>query len=95
MLLELTKFDFKSNQIFSTRMEEYDRTLWTLQNMNGETVSPAMKVGIVWNRMGHSDLASHAVMNTVKGWQRMLMLCRKDQRVEPTNMPQQWETPDT
>ena len=44
-------------------MEEYDRTLLALQNMNGETVSPAMKVGIVWDRLGDSDLASHVVMN--------------------------------
>ena len=78
-------------------MEEYDRTLLALQNMNGETVSPAMKVGIVWDRLGDSDLASHAVMNAewLKDWQRTLMLCRRDQGVEPANLSQKGETPDT
>ena len=42
---------------------DYERAVVTVQNVSSETVSSAMKVGLVLNRLGDSELGSQLVMN--------------------------------
>ena len=46
-----------------SNMEEYGRAVLAVQSVSGETVSSAMKVGMVLSRPGDSERASHLVMN--------------------------------
>ena len=57
-LLELWRPDFRGDLL--CKMEEYERAVLALQNTSGETVSSAMKVGVVLNRLRDSELAAHS-----------------------------------
>ena len=49
VLLELMRFDFTGD--FLSEMKEHERSVLTSQNVSGETVSSAMNVGTVLNRL--------------------------------------------
>ena len=68
LLLELMRFDFAGDML--SRIEEFERAVVTFQNASGETVSSAMKVGMVLNRLPDNELATHLVLNAerLKEW---------------------------
>ena len=49
------RFDFTGDLLIE--MQGYERAVLTFQNVSGKTVSAAMKVGMVLNRLGDSELA--------------------------------------
>ena len=55
------RFDYTG--VLLCKVEEYERAVLTLQNVSGETVSSAMKFGMILNRLGEKEFASHLVMN--------------------------------
>ena len=61
ILLELMRFHFTNDLL--CKIEEYERAAPPFQNVSGESVSPTMKVGIVFNTLGDTVLASRLAIN--------------------------------
>ena len=56
------RFDFTGDLLIE--MKEYERAVLTFLDVSGETVSSALKVEMVLNRLGDSELASRLVTNS-------------------------------
>ena len=68
ILLELTRFDFAGDLL--SKMEECERAVPTFHKMHGETVSSAIQLGMVLNRLRDSEFATRLVVNAecLKEW---------------------------
>ena len=61
ILLELMRFHFTNDLL--CKIEKYERAAPPFQNVSGESVPPTMKVGIVFNTLGDTVLASRLAIN--------------------------------
>ena len=84
ILLELMRFDVRVYLL--CKMEEYERSALTFENVSGESVSQQRKSEIVLNRLGESELASQLVMTAegLKEWHKFLTEVVNATRARPT-----------
>ena len=61
-LMSLLQFDFSGDVL--AKLETYERDLALYEQALGETISDGLRVGIVLNRVTHSELATHLLLNS-------------------------------
>ena len=64
-LLELLQWDFGSGDIVA-KLESFDKSVSQYQQNSGEVLSDAVRIGIVLNRLGDSDLTAHLLFNAAR-----------------------------
>ena len=64
LLLELLQRDFGGDLV--AKMESFEKSVSQYQSNSNEVLSDAMRIGIVLNRLGDSDLTAHLLFNSAR-----------------------------